>query len=145
MTKSDYYKYLKELPNYEDEYIRLFENPEYYIPLDKALEYIIKQDLHIGIYTQECRHDCLDCLDLDYPISIDTLIKKLEEAKKNNYTEVIFEMDNGAVYVCVESEVRVENSKVAKQILKTIVAYVKSYRLYLYYKIEQLEKQLNNN
>lgn len=77
MTKSDYYKYLKELPNYEEEYNKLFRSPEYYVPLDKALEYIIKQNLNISIYTYDYKTDYFD---LDYSMSIDTLIKKLEEA-----------------------------------------------------------------
>lgn len=142
MTKSDYYKYLEKLPNYEDEYNKLFANPEHYVPLDKALEYIIKQKIPIGISTYDYKSEYFDTDDFEL---IDDLIEYLEVAKKNNYTQIHFDaVAEGEVSACVESNVRKENSEVAKQILKYIMYAVESHKLYLCFRIEQLEKQLEN-
>lgn len=136
MTKSDYYKYITELPNYEDEYNKLFENSEHYVPLDKALEYIVEQNIHISIFTYDYKSDYFD---LDEFELIDDLIEYLEVAKKNNYTRIYFEAGSeGNVAARIESKEQYKNSEIAKQILKNISYHVKD-RLYLYYRIEQLE------
>ena len=143
MTKSDYYKYLEELPNYEDEYNKLFKNPEHYVPLDKALEYIVKQKIPISIFTYDYKSKNFD---IDNEMLIDDLIADLEVAKKNNYTQICFEADaeGDEVFARVESKVPKENSEIAKRLLKSIMYAVETDKLYLCYRIEQLEKQLEN-
>ena len=143
MTKSDYYKYLEELPNYEDEYNKLFENPEHYVPLDKALEYIVKQHIPISIFTYDYKSKNFD---IDNEMLIDDLIADLEVAKKNNYTQICFEggVEGEEVFAHVEARVPKENSEIAKRLLKSIRYTVETDKLYLCYRIEQLEKQLEN-